>query len=125
MDRTLFVGDLPSTSTERDLETFFSKFGKVLAVNIIYRKENYPGQQQTYQSYRGTRNNFSLGYGFVEMEDSDSASAALELTNQQWFQGRFLRVNWAQSDVHESFHRLNDDIINSCHIRFKAAQVSI
>lgn len=48
-DRKVFVGGLPSFSTERSLYSYFSQFGEIESVNIVMDKHT----------------NRSKGYGFV------------------------------------------------------------
>ena len=73
----LYVGNLPWSSTEEELENHFSQYGTVKSVRIITEG---PGGR-------------SKGFGFVEMDDGQGAIDAL---NGKDYQGRDLRVNEAK-----------------------------
>ena len=76
----LYVGNLPWSSTEEELENHFSQYGTVKSVRII--TEGHSGR--------------SKGFGFVEMDNTDSGNAAIEALNGKDYQGRDLRVNEAK-----------------------------
>lgn len=76
----IFVGNLPYSSTEQQLEELFSRYGTVESARII--------------SDRNTRR--SRGFGFVEMPNDDEARNAIEALNGVEFGGRELRVNEAR-----------------------------
>lgn len=60
----LFVGNLPYSTTDQELNDMFVKFGKVLSAKVI--TDRYSGR--------------SKGFGFVEMEnDSDAQKSINEL----------------------------------------------
>ena len=75
----LYVGNLPWSATEEELESHFSQAGAVKAVRII--TEGRSGR--------------SKGFGFVEMESSDGGQAAIDTLNGKDFSGRELRVDKA------------------------------
>lgn len=77
MAQKLYVGNLSFTATEEGLRTLFSQYGEVLSINII--TDTYSGRPR--------------GFGFVEMENHESAIAAL---NEREFEGRNLTVNIAR-----------------------------
>ncbi|MCI0619556.1 RNA-binding protein [Candidatus Wolfebacteria bacterium] len=79
MAKKLFVGGLPFTTTEQELEEAFAKAGTVVSVAII--TDRMTGR--------------SKGFGFVEMEDADAA-AAIDMWNGKEFGGRNLTVNEAR-----------------------------
>tara|TARA_Y100001970_G_scaffold266394_1_gene355029 strand:+ start:46449 stop:46694 length:246 start_codon:yes stop_codon:yes gene_type:complete len=76
----LYVGNIPWSTSEEDLESHFAQFGNVSAVRII--TEGRTGR--------------SKGFGFVEMESDDEAKAAIEALDGKDFGGRDLRVNEAK-----------------------------
>jgi|TARA_B110000014_G_C20036609_1_gene538557 RNA recognition motif-containing protein len=76
----LYVGNLPWSSTEEELENHFSQHGTVNAVRII--TEGRSGR--------------SKGFGFVEMETSEAGNAAIEALDGKDYQGRDLKVNEAK-----------------------------
>lgn len=58
--KKLFIGGLSKKTTEADLEQYFSKFGKLENIYLIYDKHTH----------------FSRGFGFLEFEDIDFAMKA-------------------------------------------------
>ncbi len=79
MQQTIFVGNLPFSTTEAEIHNLFSQYGTVLSVKLIADRET--GRPR--------------GFGFVEMEDAE-ATVAIENLNEMDFNGRPLRVNKAQ-----------------------------
>ncbi len=79
MLKTLYVGNIPWSTTEAELEQFFTQFGPVHECRII--TERATGR--------------SRGYGFVEVEE-DLLEDMLEKTNGQEMEGRKLVVNEAK-----------------------------
>lgn len=79
MTKSLYVGNLPWSATEEEVRSLFAPHGNVNSVKLVSDRET--GRAR--------------GFGFVEMDDADAASAveALDGTN---FGGRTLRVNEAQ-----------------------------
>jgi len=77
----LYVGNLPYSTTETELEEAFGQFGEVASVAIIMDRDT--GR--------------SKGFGFVEMRDEDSGRSAMGAMDGQPFGGRTLRVNEAQA----------------------------
>ena len=75
----LFVGNLPWSVTDQDLEDMFTPFGSVDSAKVITDRET--GR--------------SRGFGFVEMPD-DSTRSAIEDLNESEIQGRKLTVNQAR-----------------------------
>lgn len=78
--KKIFVGNLPWKATEDSLKSLFEAHGPVVSVKIIL--DQYTGK--------------SKGFGFVEMEDSDSANAAIRELNDKPYMERNLRVSLAQ-----------------------------
>lgn len=77
----IYVGNLSFNAQEDDLKSLFSQYGDVNSARII--TDRYSGQ--------------SKGFGFVEMAEKDSATAAIsDLDGKEW-QGRNLRVNEAEA----------------------------
>lgn len=77
--KKIFVGNLPWKATEDELKKLFEAFGVVLSVKIVL--DQYTGK--------------SKGFGFVEMEESDAAEAAIKELNEKPFLDRTLRVSLA------------------------------
>lgn len=76
----VYVGNLPFTTTEQELEQLFSQFGTVQRSSVVTDRDT--GR--------------SRGFGFVEMDDDDAARQAIEALHGQSFEGRPLTVNEAR-----------------------------
>jgi RNA recognition motif-containing protein len=79
MPKKIYVGNLNYSTDENELENVFAQYGTVSSCRII--------------SDRYT--NRSKGFGFVEMEDAESADAAISALNGTELSGRTLKVNEA------------------------------
>ena len=79
MAKSIYVGNLPWSSTEEQVRDLFAEYGNVLSVKLVNDRET--GRAR--------------GFGFVEMDDADAA-AAIEALDNQNFGGRTLRVNEAK-----------------------------
>lgn len=77
--KTIYVGNLPFTSTEQDVSDLFSAHGNVVSVKLINDRQT--GRPR--------------GFGFVEM-DSEAADLAIRELHQADFGGRSLTVNEAR-----------------------------
>jgi RNA recognition motif-containing protein len=73
----IFIGGLPPTMRQRELQEIFEKYGKVASVNLI--------------TDHLTRLN--KGFGFVTMPDSNQARSAINALNGVEIDGRKLMVN--------------------------------
>jgi RNA recognition motif-containing protein len=80
MASRLFVGNLPFTTTENDLQDYFAQAGSVIAVNIM--QDRATGR--------------SRGFAFVEMASQEDATKAIGMFHQKDVQGRQLTVNEAR-----------------------------
>jgi RNA recognition motif-containing protein len=80
MEAKLYVGNLPYTTVDADLESLFSQAGTVKSAQVI--KDRISGR--------------SKGFGFVEMSSPDEAQSAINKFNGQDFNGRALTVNLAR-----------------------------
>jgi cold-inducible RNA-binding protein len=80
MATKLFIGSLPYSTTDDELEATFAPFGNVVSAKVIFDRET--GR--------------SKGFGFVEMENDAEAKAAIEKLNGSDFGGRSLVVNEAR-----------------------------
>jgi|UniRef100_A0A7C3RKR6 RNA recognition motif-containing protein len=79
MSKTLYVGNLPWSTTEEELKSIFSNHGTVYSARII--------------SDRNTGR--SKGFGFVEVDDNSAAKMIAELNNTE-VKGRKIVVNEAK-----------------------------
>jgi RNA recognition motif-containing protein len=78
--RKLFVGNLSWKATEDELRALFETIGVVVSVKIV--TDQMTGR--------------SKGFAFVEMQDADTAQAAIDKLNNAPFQERNLRISLAQ-----------------------------
>lgn len=81
MPKKIYVGNINFATTEDQLNELFSQYGSVRRADIVTDK--YTGR--------------SRGFGFVEMEEADSADAAIAALDGYQLDGRALRVNEANS----------------------------
>ena len=79
MQKTLYVGNLPFSTTEEELQEAFQEHGTVNAVRLVADRET--GRPR--------------GFGFVEM-DAEGATAAMAALNGTDFGGRILRIDEAK-----------------------------
>src|SRR3989344_4520823 len=80
MSKRLYIGGLPYSVTNAQLEEMFSKFGAVVSANVI--SDKYTNQ--------------SKGFGFVEMEKEKEADEAIKKLNDTEVEGRRITVNEAR-----------------------------
>lgn len=76
----LYVGNLPYSTTEEDLQQIFSEYGTVVRATIIKDRETAR----------------SKGFGFVQMSSNDEGTAAMSALNGTEKNGRKLTVNEAR-----------------------------
>ncbi|MBI3880168.1 MAG: RNA-binding protein [Verrucomicrobia bacterium] len=80
MSTKLFVGNLPFSVTQNDLQELFSAHGVVVEVAVMLDRET--GRPR--------------GFAFVTMESAEAAQAAIAALAGKNFQGRDLTVNEAR-----------------------------
>ncbi len=80
MATRIYVGGLPYSATEQDLQTLFGAHGTVTSADVITDK--YTGQAK--------------GFGFVEMSNDTETQAAIRALNGTQMGGRSLTVNEAK-----------------------------
>ena len=80
MGRRLYVGNLPYTAGEQDVEQLFASCGTVESVKIM----------------RDMATGRARGFGFVEMGTDEEAQRAIEQLHDHNFGGRNLTVNEAK-----------------------------
>ena len=83
MNRKLFVGNLSYNTQESTLEELFAQAGTVASVRVM--RDQATGRAR--------------GFGFVEMETEDAATAAIEKFNNTEVDGRRIAVNEARPQV--------------------------
>src|SRR5437016_4743101 len=72
MAKRIYVGGLPYSVTEGDLENLFKGSGSVTSATVV--SDRYTGQ--------------SKGFGFVEMSTDSESDAAIQSLNGTMLQGR-------------------------------------
>ena len=80
MGNKLYVGNLPYSFRDEDMQQAFSQFGNVSSAKVMMERDT--GR--------------SKGFGFVEMGSDAEAQAAINGVNGQQFGGRGLVVNEAR-----------------------------
>jgi RNA recognition motif-containing protein len=80
MEAKLYVGNLPFTTRDADLESLFSQAGTVKSAQVITDRAS--GR--------------SKGFGFVEMSSQEEAEKAISMFHGKDFSGRALTVNLAR-----------------------------
>ena len=80
MEAKLYVGNLPFSTGDADLQDLFAKAGTVKSAQVI--KDRASGR--------------SKGFGFVEMSSEEEAQNAITMYHGKDFSGRPLTVNIAR-----------------------------
>jgi RNA recognition motif-containing protein len=80
MGKRLYVGNLPYSVADADLEEMFAAYGSVRSAQVIMDRDT--GR--------------SKGFGFVEMDSDDGATQAISGLNGKEVDGRALTVNEAR-----------------------------
>ena len=75
--KKLFIGNLPTSTSEQDIQNLFSEFGTVRSSKLVM--DVFSGQCK--------------GFGFIEMEGHE-ARAAIAGLNGKDFNGRPMKVNY-------------------------------
>lgn len=84
--KKLYVGNLPFSADENELESIFGQYGKLDSVTIVRDRDS--GQPR--------------GFAFVEFGDDAAAEAAIAGTNGMQVGGRALAVNEARPQAPRS-----------------------
>ncbi|XP_014220110.1 heterogeneous nuclear ribonucleoprotein 27C isoform X3 [Trichogramma pretiosum] len=87
----VFLGGLPSNVTETDLRGFFSRFGKVMEVVIMYDQEKKK----------------SRGFGFLSFEDEDAVDRCVS--------EHFVNLNGKQVEIKRAEPRDSSSKMNDSH----------
>ncbi|MDH3213410.1 MAG: RNA-binding protein [Myxococcales bacterium] len=80
VSKKIYIGNLPFTSTEAELQDLFGRHGSVESVNVITDRET--GRPR--------------GFAFVEMENASDAADAIRALDGSDLGGRNIKVNEAQ-----------------------------
>jgi RNA recognition motif-containing protein len=81
MSKKIYVGNLPFSSTEAELQALFARHGSVASVSIITDRET--GRPR--------------GFAFVEMQEASAADDAIRALDGSDLGGRSIKVNEAQA----------------------------
>lgn len=76
----IYVGNLPYSIRDAELEELFTPYGEVTSANVIIERDT----------------NRSKGFGFVEMPSQTDAENAIAQLNNKEINGRGLKVNEAK-----------------------------
>ena len=76
MAKRIYVGGLPYTATEQELENLFAASGTVTSVTVI--TDQYSGQAK--------------GFGFVEMAELSDVAVAFSLLNNTVLNGQTIKI---------------------------------
>lgn len=79
VNTTIYVGHLSFNTKEAELRKLFSRFGKIVTIDI-------PTESNSERE---------LGYAKIEFAEKESAEKAIEKINGKEFNGRLLKVNAA------------------------------
>lgn len=79
MAKKLFIGSLPTSTTEQTLNELFAAYGQVVSLSIIM----------------DFRTRTSRGFGFVEMATDEAGTAAIEKLNGYKIEDRLIVVKEA------------------------------
>ncbi len=77
--KSIYVGNLPWSVSDNDLQQKFSEFGNVISARVVMDK--FSGK--------------SRGFGFVDMDDADADKAIAAMTGYKWGD-RELTINEAR-----------------------------
>jgi RNA recognition motif-containing protein len=81
----IYIGELPHTITEEELQEMFLQFGKVSSLKLIRDKQS--GE--------------SKGYGFIQMPDNGEADQAIRGLNRTMLNGWEIKVNRVRGTARE------------------------
>jgi RNA recognition motif-containing protein len=87
MQKKLFVGGIPYSVQQEELQELFSKCGEVTSATIV----------------RDKFTNQSRGFGFVEMATEEQAAEAIKQLNGSQLGGRTIVVNESKPQEKKSF----------------------
>lgn len=76
MPKRIYVGNLPFSATQDEVQELFEAYGGVASVHLVTDRET--GRPR--------------GFGFVEMDDGEEADAAIAALNRSMMGGRSLNV---------------------------------
>ncbi len=88
----IYVGNMSYETTQENLESLFAQYGSVDSVKIITDRET--GRAK--------------GFGFITMNDDNSAQNAIAELNGKEFDGRTLKVNEAKPKEYKPRRSFND-----------------
>ncbi len=76
----IYVGQLPFSVGEEELQELFSEFGEIASINVV--KDRFSGRPK--------------GFAFVDMPNNSEADTAIKTLNRSMLKGREIKVNQVQ-----------------------------
>jgi cleavage stimulation factor subunit 2 len=83
---SIFVGNVPYDAQEDELRELFSKAGDCTSVRLVHDKDTRQPK----------------GYAFADFADPSTVGPAIEKLNNIEYNGRRLRVDWAERELHHT-----------------------
>lgn len=99
--KSIYVGNLPYSVTEIQLQSLFAQYGDVLSVKLVTDRDS--GR--------------SKGYGFIEMDDNNSNNAIGALNSTE-YQGRIIKVSEAKTISGDKNRRVNNNMNSNGNKRY-------
>ncbi|CAK0890318.1 unnamed protein product [Prorocentrum cordatum] len=90
---SIFVGNVPYDAQEDEMRDLFARVGNVTSVRVVLDRDTKQPK----------------GYAFIDYGDSEGAQAAIEKLNNVEYNGRRLRVDGAERELHSSGPRALED----------------
>jgi len=90
---SIFVGNVPYDAQEDELRELFAKVGNVTSVRVVCDKDTKQPK----------------GYAFCDFSDTGAVQAAIEKLNNVEYNGRKLRIDWAERELHTPLPRAAEE----------------
>ena len=87
MSKSIYIGNIEWNTTDQELEDLFATYGTIRSAQII--KDHTSGK--------------SKGFGFVEMENEETAEIAMKELQGAELRGRTLKINAAREKKSRTF----------------------
>lgn len=90
---SIFVGNVPYDAQEDEMRDLFNRVGNVTSVRVVLDRDTKQPK----------------GYAFIDYGDSEGAQAAIEKLNNVEYNGRKLRVDGAERELHSAAPKALED----------------